>query len=91
MALRHTLYQYDTCPFCARVKNFLGSRGIEVPCKDTMRDPQAFRELLLGGGRPTVPCLRIEEHGGGNNNGSVRWMYESADIMAYFASGAHTG
>jgi glutathione S-transferase len=25
-----------------------------------------------------VPCLRIED-----NNGDVRWMYESGDIISY--------
>ena len=34
-------------------------------------------ELVEGGGRQTVPCLRIEAEDG------VRWMYESLDIMRY--------
>ena len=41
---------------------------------------QAVRELLVGGGSATVPCLRIE-----NDAGEVHWLYESADIIDYIA------
>ena len=77
---QYVLYQYDTCPFCARVRYFLEAEGIDIPMKDTMRDPVAFRELLKGGGRATVPCLRIED-----DAGAVRWLYESNDIVEYLA------
>ena len=46
--------------------------------RDTLRDASARAELLAGGGRGTVPCLRITEA-----DGSVRWMYESTDIIRY--------
>ena len=75
------LYQYDSCPFCARVRRFLDQRDIELPMRDTLRDPAAFRELLMGGGRATVPCLRIEDE-----TGDVSWLYESADIIDYLAA-----
>ena len=64
MAESHILYQYDSCPFCARVRRFLDARGIDLPMRDTLRNPAAFRELLVGGGRATVPCLRIETEDG---------------------------
>ena len=76
----YVLYQYASCPFCARVRRFLDQRGIEVPSRDTLRDPSALRELMLGGGRATVPCLRIE------SGGEVRWLYESADIIDHLAA-----
>jgi glutaredoxin 2 len=81
MAESYVLYQYDSCPFCARVRRFLDARGIDLPMRDTLRDPAAFRELLLGGGRATVPCLRIE-----TEDGDVSWLYESADIVDYLAA-----
>ena len=81
MAERHVLYQYDACPFCARVRRFLDARGIEMPMKDTLTDPAAFRELLMGGGRATVPCLRIE-----TDAGDVHWLYESSDIIEYLGA-----
>ena len=82
---QYVLYQYDTCPFCARVRRFLEAEGVNIPMKDTMRDPVAFRELLMGGGRATVPCLRIEDEAG-----VFRWLYESHDIMEYLAGQTRT-
>lgn len=46
--------------------------------RDTMLDGGASEELRSGGGRSTVPCLRIQQ-----NDGSVHWMYESLDIVNY--------
>jgi glutathione S-transferase len=34
--------------------------------------------LIEGGGRRTVPCLRID-----GDDGQRVWMYESADIVAW--------
>lgn len=76
----YVLYQYRGCPFCTRVRRFLNGRSVELPERDILRDPAAFRELLAGGGRSTVPCLRIESESG------TRWMYESADIIDYLGS-----
>jgi len=77
MPERYTLYKYDSCPFCMRVRRFLAEAGLDLPLKDTLRDPEARRELAAGGGSTQVPCLRIEA------DGEVRWLYESLDIIAY--------
>ena len=61
-----------------RVKRFLSMRGIEIPMRNTVMDISAYRELVTGGGRATVPCLRIER-----DEGQVEWMYESIDIMRF--------
>ena len=81
---RYQLFQYDSCPFCFRVRRFLQQAGISIPVRDVLRDREAYEELVAGGGRQTVPCLRIERTA---DDGSVQvqWMYESADIMAYLA------
>lgn len=60
-----------------RVRAYLQQSGLQVPLKDTLLDPQARRDLIEGGGRGTVPCLRIE------NSAGVRWLYESLDIIEY--------
>ncbi len=80
MAERHVLYQYASCPFCQRVRQFLQREGIAVEMRDTLLDGEARRELIEGGGRGTVPCLRIER------DQQVRWLYESTDIMGYLRS-----
>ena len=77
---QYVLYQYAGCPFCHRVRAFLDRSGIEMPMRDTMRDMAAFRELLAGGGRATVPCLRIT-----GANGETTWLYESNDIIEYLS------
>lgn len=77
MSEHHVLYQYDSCPFCRLVRRFLDAEGIEIEMRDTLYDPHARRELIEGGGRSTVPCLRIER------DGQVHWLYESRDIIDY--------
>ena len=77
MSEAYVLYQYASCPFCARVDRFLQEFDINIEHRDTLRDPKAHAELVAGGGSSTVPCLRISsEH-------DVRWLYESLDIMQY--------
>jgi glutathione S-transferase len=78
----YQLYQYGSCPFCVRVRAYLQQAGLQVPLKDTLLDPQARRDLIEGGGRGTVPCLRIE------NSAGVRWLYESLDIIDYLQNHA---
>jgi glutathione S-transferase len=52
--------------------------GLEIPLRNIQISSRNRKELLNGGGRKTVPCLRIEDA-----NGNVQWMYESGDIIAY--------
>ena len=77
MSERHVLYQYPSCPFCRRVRQYLDQEGIDVELRDILSDPGARHELVAGGGRATVPCLRIERAG------DQRWLYESLDIIDY--------
>ena len=53
-------------------------RGIEIPMRNTVMDIEAYKELVTGGGRAMVPCLRIER-----DEGQIEWMYESLDIMRF--------
>ena len=61
-----------------RVKSFLSTHGIEIPMRNTVMDISAYKALVTGGGRATVPCLRIER-----DDGQVEWLYESLDIMRF--------
>jgi glutaredoxin 2 len=72
------LYQYAGCPFCLRVRMAIDELGVEIELRDTLVDPEHERSLVEATGRRTVPVLRIEE-----DDGQVRWMPESADIVAY--------
>jgi glutaredoxin len=72
-----SIYQYEACPFCVKVRRFMKAQSIDLPLKDAMKEP-ARSELLKGGGKAQVPCLKIE-----NDDGSVKWLYESSDILHY--------
>ncbi len=72
-----TLYQLPSCLFCWRVRFAAWRMGIHLPMKNLILSPAAHSELVREGGKMQVPCLRIEE------SEKVRWLYESADIIAY--------
>jgi glutaredoxin len=72
------LYQFDACPFCARVRQVIDRLDLDIEIRDTRRNPTYRQELIQQGGKATVPCLRIER-----SDGRVEWMYESADIIDY--------
>ncbi|MEZ9301656.1 glutaredoxin family protein [Vibrio breoganii] len=72
-----TLYQFDACPFCVKVRREMKRQSVNVALKDAKGDEAAREELLAGGGRVKVPCLKITQQG------TETWMYESKDIVAY--------
>lgn len=71
------LYNSTTCWFCARVRQTIDRLGMDIEIRD-VGDTRHRAELLAGGGKTQVPCLRIAE-----GPDKVRWMYESADICRY--------
>lgn len=73
-----SLYQLAACPFCVKVRRAMKRDGIKLDIRNIKSQPDYREELLAGGGKAKVPCLRIEEQ-----NGDVKWMYESNDIIAY--------
>lgn len=75
---RFVLFQDPWCPFCGRVTRFLESNQYSLPMRDVAKDHDAYKELVQGGGRGTVPCLRIQE-----DDGTFRWLYESIDIINF--------
>ena len=73
----HSLYHFSGCGFCFRVQIAMKQLGIEME-KRNIHQNSAYRdELQKGGGKTTVPCLRIDREG------QIEWMYESADIVRY--------
>ncbi|WP_228743662.1 glutaredoxin family protein [Marinobacter adhaerens] len=76
-ATSFSLYHYRSCPFCAYTRSAMKHIDIEVEERDIARNPAYREELIKGGGRAQVPCLRIE------SNREVRWLYESQDIVHY--------
>lgn len=72
------LYQFRTCPFCIRVRRAMKRMSLHIELRDAQLDMAYRNELLQGGGKIKVPCLRITGPGG-----EERWLYESKDIIAY--------
>ena len=73
-----TLYQYEACPFCVKVRRAMKRQGLNIEVRDVKRNGTAREELLAGGGDLKVPCLRI-----GEGERGFQWMYESRDIIGY--------
>lgn len=72
------LYQYQTCPFCIKVRQQMRRLSLNVAQYDAQPDGPHRANLLQGGGQAKVPCLRITDEAG-----QSQWMYESAAINAY--------
>ena len=75
---RLALYQFETCPFCVKVRRQIARQSLRIELRDAQREPLHRQALVQGGGSPMVPCLRIEQP-----DGAVRWLYESRDIIRY--------
>lgn len=76
-----SLYQYLACPFCVKVRRSMKRQTLNIETRDAKGCDTTREELVSGGGRLKVPCLRIEDE-----SGQVSWMYESKDIVSYLES-----
>ncbi len=72
------LYEHELCGFCQMVRRSTANLGLEVESRNILREPRRRQELIEGGGKGMVPCLRIEYP-----DSRVEWLYESADIIDY--------
>lgn len=72
------LYQFEACPFCVKTRRAIRRLGLNIALHDARNDATRRQELERNGGRIQVPCLRIQQ-----DDGSVRWLYESTDIINY--------
>lgn len=72
-----TLYDCPQVPFNNKIQRHIRQLNISITVKNLNRCHTFQKELLSGGGRAQVPCLRID-----TPNGS-RWLYESDEIIEY--------
>mgnify|MGYP000040489195 CR=1 FL=1 len=77
------LYHYQSCPFCGMTREAIKyiDLDIDIEQRDILKEPKFRKELVAGGGKKQVPCLKIEEE-----NGATQWLYESRDIINYLQS-----
>lgn len=72
------LYQFNACPFCVKVRREIRRHALNIELRDARHDEVHKQDLIEGGGRHKVPCLRVRNPGGDDT-----WLYESNDIIAY--------
>lgn len=75
------LYEHELCGFCQKVRRSIQTLGLDVESRNILSEPGRRQELIDGGGKGMVPCLRIEYP-----DGRVEWLYESSDIINYLQS-----
>lgn len=72
------LYHFRGCPFCIKVRKEIRRLNLPIEMRDAQQVQKHRAELLEGGGRVKVPCLRIQ-----HEHGETQWMYESDEINRY--------
>ena len=72
------LYQYKTCPFCIKVRQEMRRLSLNIEQLDAQQEGENRSELVRGGGKAKVPCLKISDRAG-----NTQWMYESGEIINY--------
>jgi len=78
-----TLYHFRGCPYCRRVERALRELGIEIGKRNILSNRDNEAELIQGGGKRQVPCLRIRRQ-----SQPDEWLYESSAIVRYLRTRA---
>jgi glutaredoxin len=73
-----SIYQFEACPFCVKVRRFIRKNSLKITLKDAMNNKKFKSELVNEGGKHKVPCLRIEKI-----NTETEWLYESTEIIKF--------
>ena len=68
-----TLYHFEGCPYCAKVRDFMAKNNISISLKDIHANPAYRDELIKIGGKKQAPCLVIDG----------KALYESLDIIEW--------
>ena len=70
-----TLYQFETCPYCEKVRQKLNELGIKYKKIEVPRDrnSEIRKEIAKKSGIPTVPVIKIKN----------KYIGESQDIIDY--------
>ena len=54
-----TIYQFEACPFCVKVRRFIRKNSLKINLKDAKNNKDFKSELVNEGGKHKVPCLKI--------------------------------
>lgn len=72
------LYQFNTCPFCIKVRQEMRRLSLPIERRDAQHHAQNRGDLLKGAGTVKVPCLKITDA-----QGQSQWLFESGAIISY--------
>ncbi len=72
------LYQFNTCPFCIKVRQEMRRLSLPIEKRDAQHDATHRQALQTGSGATKVPCLRISDA-----SGKTQWLQDSAAIVTY--------
>jgi glutathione S-transferase len=72
------LYQFNTCPFCIKVRQEVRRLSLPIEKRDAQHDSAHRAELLQATGATKVPCLKITDA-----NGQTQWLQDSTAIVTY--------
>jgi len=72
------LYQFKTCPFCIKVRREIKRQSLNIELRDAQHDQEHRQQLLNGGGKIKVPCLKVKQ-----DDGNHIWLYESSEVIRY--------
>ena len=73
-----TIYQFEACPFCVKVRRFIRKNSLKINLKDAKNNKTFKSELVNEGGKHKVPCLKIAKI-----NSETIWLYESTEIIKF--------
>jgi glutaredoxin len=73
-----TIYQFEACPFCVKVRRFIRKNNLKINLRDAKNNEIFKSELVNDGGKHKVPCLKIEK-----TNAKTEWLYESDEIILF--------
>ena len=65
------IYTKDYCPFCARAKHLLTTKGVSFTEHDVTHDVEGQQEMMERSQRRTVPQIFIDGHHVGGNDDLV--------------------
>jgi glutaredoxin len=80
MTSRYVLYQYESCPYCVKVRKIMKKRALNIELRDVLRVERYRNELISHGGEFKVPCLKYID-----DSGQIQWLYESSKIIDFLA------
>ena len=73
-----TLYHFFACPFCVKTRRAIHKLRVPIEKRSAVQGSPHREELIQGGGKVQVPCLRIQ-----HSDGREEWLYESKQIIGY--------